>query len=362
MPDNATPSLAKRLVCALKIEGTLKEKRPVHAFGWGAKGEFLPSAVAKNYCRAFHFNLARRDDGSLVTYPVTLRFSNGSGEAKQRDSWSDVRGMAARFHDPQDDTRATDLIAMTLPEFFNATPEGFAAFAQAAKSAPCRAQTPWEKLRDMLHLIQPMPDPYPGQTRRPDEGAIRYADKDARAQLAVLQAATIGVPQSYLQASYHAVHTFRVTGFGGTNNVRFEWRPVDGVRPHDPDLTPEPGSPPVDPDDFLVPDLKNRLKNSAAGPHVRSRPMRFSLMMTIGETGDDFNDPSRPWPPRRKRVFMGMLTVNEACDTEKVSFNPGLLTDGVAASDDAILWTRIEAYRYSSEQRGGTPCPFAEGQ
>ena len=352
MGQDGPQSLAERLVDALKIPGTPELNRPVHAFGWGASGDFHPSPVAQNYCWAFHFKGKKTTaDGPHPGVRVTLRFSNGSGSGQRRDSWSDVRGMAVRFH--QDETVATDLIAMTLPEFFTSTPEGFAGFASAAKPAPCRRQTPWEKLADMVHLIQPMPDPNPGQTERPDEGAIRYANQNAEAQLAVLQAASIGAPQSYLRAAYHAVHTFRVTGEGGTHMARFEWRPVEGVRP----LIPAEIS--GDPDNFLVPDLKRRLEPPSEGSMVNTRPMRFALMMTIGENGDNFTDPSRPWPPRRKRVFMGMLTLREACDTEKTSFNPGLLTDGIEATDDPIFWTRIEAYRYSSMKRGGTPCPFA---
>ena len=356
MSQDGLKSLAEQLVDALKIRGTPQENRPVHSFGWGARGEFRPSTVAQNYCKAFHFKHgANTAGGPQPGVKATMRFSNGSGRAQRRDSWSDVRGMAVRFH--KDETTATDLIAMTLPEFFASTPEGFAKFARKANYAPCRRQTPWEKLADMLHLIQPMPDPYPGQTERPDEGAISYADTHAEAQLAVLQAASIGAPQSYLQATYHAVHSFRVTGEGGTHMVRFEWRPVEGVRPFDDTDLPDD----FDRDNFLAPDLRDRLKSSVDGSEVKTRPVRFALMMTIGENGDNFTDPSRPWPPRRKRVFMGMLTAREACDTDKISFNPGLLTDGIEATDDAIFLTRIEAYRYSSKQRGGTPCPFAEG-
>jgi catalase len=39
-------------------------------------------------------------------------------------------------------------------------------------------------------------------------------------------------------------------------------------------------------------------------------PVRFILMMALGERGDDFNDPSRSWPPHRTRVVMGTLTID----------------------------------------------------
>ena len=101
------PDIAENLVDALVLCDGSPNLRPVHAIGIGASGFFVASEVARDYCVAEHFQGAR--------IPVTVRFSNGSGSAVQRDGWSDVRGMATRFHLSQD--AATDLIAMTLPEF-----------------------------------------------------------------------------------------------------------------------------------------------------------------------------------------------------------------------------------------------------
>jgi catalase len=94
----------------------------VHSVGIAATGHFVASQAAGDYCVAEHFQ------GDKIA--VTVRFSNGSGSATQHDGWSDVRGMATRFH--LADGGATDLIAMTLPEFFTPTPETFLDFALAA--------------------------------------------------------------------------------------------------------------------------------------------------------------------------------------------------------------------------------------
>ena len=88
-------------------------------------------------------------------------------------------------------------------------------------------------------------------------------------------------------------------------------------------------------------------------------------MMTIGELGDDFNDSARPWPPHRQRIMMGTLTLDavpedQVADCERLSFNPGLLTDGIEMSDDPVLKIRLEAYKVSSKWREGTPCPFSK--
>ena len=97
---------------------------------------------------------------------------------------------------------------------------------------------------------------------------------------------------------------------------------------------------------------------------LEAEPVRFSLTMLIGEAGDNFKDSMRLWPPHRVRVMMGTLTLdtfanNQDADCEKLSFNPGLLTDGIKASEDPVLRARQEAYEFSSHRRGGVPRPFS---
>jgi len=101
-------------------------------------------------------------------------------------------------------------------------------------------------------------------------------------QLGIFQVGLIGAPESYARASYHAVHTFWVTGPGAVRRpVRFSWQPVAGVR--NTKLTDVPR------DKYLFEELKDRL---------RRWPARFMLMMTIGEEGDALDDPTKPWPAR----------------------------------------------------------------
>lgn len=333
------PEIAEKLVKALHRPDGSDDLRPVHSIGIGVTGTFVASDVARNFCKAEHFQGGK--------FPVSARFSNGSGSATVHDGWSDVRGFATRFH-LKDDV-ATDLIAMTLPEFFAPKPDSFLEFAKEAFPVRREIESPWKKFWGMLHLKPPLRDPYPGETISPDAGAIRFADKYSYAQLGVFQAATIGAPKSYVRAMYHAVHTFIVTASDGTRRwVRFTWEPIAGV------LNTNPLETPVD--DYLQDELRTRLDGDG---HAR-----FSLMMAIGETGDDFKDSTSPWPPHRVRVMMGTLTIDDVADdqtaqSEKLSFNPGLLTPGIDPSEDPVLAVRTDAYIVSSKQRGGTPCPFA---
>ncbi len=334
------PKLVEDIVHALDVKGGSPKRRPVHTVGIGATGYFKASAIAQEFCTAEHFKK------QAETVPVAVRFSNGMGVVEEHDGWSDVRGMAVRFD--LGEGQSTDLIAMTLPVFFAPDPETFLEFALHARPAPCEVASPWSKIKSYLKLQLPMPDPYPGQDERPNEGATAFADKHAWAQPAVLQASVIGAPVSYVRATYHAVHTFIVTAPDGTDRyVRFHWAPIAGVLRTDPEEPPK--------DQYLKKDLKDRLSKGIE---------RFSLMMTIGETGDDFADSTKQWPPHRKRVMMGTLTLDnvpedQEAHNEKLSFNPMHLTDGIRPSEDAVLKIRKDVYEFSSNRRGGIPCPFS---
>jgi catalase len=332
-------SVAKRLVEAVisDFPDHKQGTRPVHTIGVGVDGYFVASDIARSFCIAEHFQ------GQRV--PASVRFSNGSGSPDQHDGWSDVRGMATRFH--LRDNAATDLIAMTLGEFFAPTVDDFLAFTKAAQPTPIKRESPWRKILDMLQLKPRIPDPMPGQTASGAAGTLDYANRHRFAQLGVFQAGTIGAPVSYVRATYHAVHTFVVIAPDGIRrSVRFSWQPVAGVRNTDPTL------PPVD--NYLRQELEERLRQWPAG---------FMLMMTIGEDGDALNDPTQPWPAKRVRVVMGTLSLtnvaaDQAAAAEHISFNPCRLLPGIEASGDPILHARRDAYEVSREMRGGVACPF----
>ncbi|MFQ3596657.1 MAG: catalase [Sphingomonadaceae bacterium] len=334
--------LAQRLVDAVIADfpdhkpGT----RPVHTIGIGLKGHFRASDAARHWCIAAHFQ------GEPV--PVNTRFSNGSGSPVQRDGWPDVRGMATRFHLP--DGSATDLVAMTLREFFSRTVDDFLAFSEASRMTPFVREGAWNKFRDMLRLVQPLPNPLPGQTMTGAAGALAYANHHLPDQLAVFDVGGIGAPVSYARAMFHAVHSFILTGPDGLRHaVRFDWRPTAGVK------VTNPAEPPRD--DYLQPEIRAR---------VMRWPVEFLLVATVAEAWDAIDDPTRPLPTHRKRVVMGTLTLTEVAadqetECEKLGFNPCRLVEGIELSGDPILAARRDAYQRSQAMRGATPCPFGKG-
>jgi catalase len=330
-------SVARRLVQAIidNLPEPVPGRRPVHTIGIGVKAEFVASDVARTYCIAEHFQ------GQPI--PVSVRFSNGLGGLEQHDGWSDVRGMATRFH--LSDGTASDLIATTLGEFFVRNVDDFFEFAKVAKLEPYRRRHWLLKIADFLQLKVPPRNPYPNETENVDAGALRYANRHRFSQLGIFQVASIGAPESYARASYHAVHTFWVTAPDGVRRpVRFSWQPVAGVRNVD--------AAHVSRDKYLFKELEDRLKGW---------PARFMLMMTIGEEGDALDDPTKPWPGTRIRVAMGTLTLikvaeDQEADGERISFNPCRLAPGIEASNDPILKARRCAYEVSRDMRDG--CPF----
>ena len=339
--------VAKRLVDSIIADFPDHEpgKRPIHTIGIGVKGTFEASEVARTYCIAEHFQI-KRVQGKRVPIPVTVRFSNGSGSPKRHDGWNDVRGMATRFHLAGD--RATDLIAMTLGEFFVRGVDEFLDFTKSAQQTPAKRESALRKIGDMLSLKPPLPNPPPGQTQSGDAGTLDYANKHRFAQLAVFQAGMIGAPVSYVRAVYHAVHTFFIVGPDGVRRpVRFSWKPVAGVQ-----TTKDTNNNPDN--EYLQEELRERLKKW---------PARMMLMMTIGEAGDALDDPTVPWPARRVRVVMGTLTLKKVAedqvrDGEKLSFNPWRLVPGIEPSADPTLKARRNAYEDSRNRRGVTQCPF----
>ncbi len=311
--------------------------RPVHAIGIGAIGFFAPSTVAGAYSAAPHFAGGR--------VPVTVRYSNGSGSRVERDHDLDVRGMSVKFHFANDID--ADLIMITLPVFFAKDPRDFLHFAQ--DGVPKRAHSPsWlAKLIAKLQLHQPDPDLDPGQTTSGEAGVVRYVDRVKSARPGFVAATMLPTPTSFARATYHALHTFKLTDSEGVvRYARFTWEPVAGGRPENNSELP---------DNYLRAELGRRIART---------PTRFVLRMVLAQQGDDLDDPTVLWDTTRPRIVLGELTLTgliDSAETEKLSFNPTRVVPGFECSDDPILAARGWTYAFSCTKRGGHGCPVMKG-
>jgi catalase len=82
---------------------------------------------------------------------------------------------------------------------------------------------------------------------------------------------------------------------------------------------------------------------------IHNNPLQWHLVITVGQPGDPTNDATLPWPPDRQQVDAGTLTIDrvESDDTSparNINFDPLVLSNGIAASDDPLLSARSAPY------------------
>jgi catalase len=90
----------------------------------------------------------------------------------------------------------------------------------------------------------------------------------------------------------------------------------------------------------------------------RRKKLQWYLIVIVGRPGDPTNDATKPWPPGREQVNVGTLTLDgvESDDTSAardINFDPLVLPDGIAPSDDPLLSARSAVYSQSYTRRAG---------
>jgi catalase len=93
---------------------------------------------------------------------------------------------------------------------------------------------------------------------------------------------------------------------------------------------------------------------------IHSHALQWHLIITVGQPGDPTADATLPWPPDRQRVDVGTLNIEhvESEDTSPardINFDPLVLPNGMAGSDDPLLSARSAAYAESFTRREGEP-------
>ena len=309
-------AVAERLVNAINdISGRHPGHRAAHAKGTLCAGTFAASLEAANVTRAAHMN------GDPV--PVTVRFSNGSGDPNAPDAERrEGRGMAVKFYAPGEEP--TDIVALTLPVFFVSTPDDFLGFTRARKPDPETGEPDMEKLGAFI-------------TEHPETAAALQ-----------LILPTLVPPRSYATCAYNSLHAFHaVNGQEEGRWLRYRWEPETGEEKL-PDEEVEGASP-----DYLQEEIRERLERE---------PVVFRLLARLAAEDDPLEDPTAAWPEEREALELGRLeltgldTTRETGDDVLV-FDPTRVIDGIECSDDPILHIRSYAYSVSVERRSGVPRP-----
>jgi len=306
----AQESSAIEVVSAIEEAfGVTPGQRRNHTKGTCAVGKFVGMPEAAAYSRSPLF--------SGRPLPVVARFSLAGGNPNAPDTAKNPRGMALEFRLP--DGGLQHMTMLNTPLFGAARPATFLAQMIALKQDPATGKPDPAKLR-----------------------AFRDSHPDNASQAEFL--ATNNPPVSYANSAYFGIHTFKFIDRGNrTRLVRWRFVPQDGEqRLTDAALRTAPAN-------FLEPALIER---------TRHGPVRWDMVLTLGEPGDPENDPTLAWPEGRKEVKAGTLTISSAmpqagASCEKINFDPLVMGDGIEPTDDPILLFRSPAYAVSFAKRIG---------
>jgi len=304
--DEVTPD---QVVTAIEhVFGVTPGQRRNHIKGTCAAGKFVGDPKAAGvYTRSTLFS------GKPV--PVVARFSLAGGNPKAPDTAISPRGMALEFSLPNNETQ--HMTMLNVPVFGAAQPKTF---------------------YDQMVAMQP--DPATGKPDPEKMKAFKATHPDSLALADFM--AHHNPPVSYANSAYYGIHTFKfINGANKTTLVRWHFVPRDGEkRLTDAELKSMPPN-------FLEQKLIDRTKQG---------PVRWSMVIAIGQAGDSVTDPTVAWPADRKEVRVGTLTITSAMPQqgaacEKINYDPLVTSDGIEPTDDPILQFRSPAYATSFAKR-----------
>ncbi|PXW51422.1 catalase family peroxidase [Methylobacterium sp. B4] len=293
-----------------QVNGPHPGFRRNHAKGLCVTGTFAGNGAGAALSRAGVFAAGR------VT-PVEGRVALAGGQPYAADAATTVRSLALRFRLPDREEWRTGMNA--LPVFPVRTPEAF--FEQ---------------------LLAAKPDPATG---KPDPERMKafFATHPESAKAAgLIKARTI--TEGFADSTFRSLNAFRfVAADGRATPVRWA-------------LVPERPAARETAAQAARTDKNYLFDNLVA--QLRQEPLHWRLVVTIGRAVDATADATLPWPSDRESVDVGTLTLvgatpEEAGNCRDVNFDPLVLPDGIAPSDDPLLSARSAAYARSFTRRAG---------
>lgn len=294
-----------------QINGTYPGFRRNHAKGVCVSGYFDSNGRGVALSKAAVFPSGR--------VPFIGRFALASGQPCVADSPHIVRSLAILFQLPDGEEWRTGTI--NIPIFPVRTPQAF---------------------YDLL--LASAPDPATG---KPDPAKMKALfEKHPEAARALPVIGAHPVSSGFDNSTYHGLNAFRfINAAGVVTPVRWSMVPV---QPFAPISTTDPEK--AD---------KNYLFDALIAA-LHRHPLQWRLVVTVGQSGDPTGDASVAWPAERQQVDVGTLTIDrvESEDTSPardINFDPLILPDGIAGSDDPLLSARSAAYSRSFTRREGEP-------
>jgi catalase len=277
-----------------------------HAKGVVVTGHFDSNGNGSELSRAVIFRQGQT--------PVTGRFSLAGGNPNGADAAATARGLGLAFAFP-DGTQWRSAL-LNLPVFPDNSAQGFYDRLLAGKVVPATGQ----------------PDPAA-------MAAFLAAHPESAAAMAVIKKH----PPSpgFADSPFSSLITFYfVNDHGVRTPVRWSFVPQQQA------LAPRSGG-------------SNTLFDALIR-QLRSGPLQWRLILTVGAPGDPTTDATLPWPSDRRTVDAGVLTLTDiqteaAGNARDINFDPLVLPDGIEPSDDPLLNARSTVYAASYRARTGEP-------
>ena len=309
-PQRLTP--ARFIDTFEAVNGRHPGFRRNHAKGVCVTGFFESNGNAVRISKAIVFRPGR--------VRVIGRFALAGGNPYGPDAAGIVRSMALLFMLPDGEQWRTGM--NNIPIFVVATPTAF---------------------RDQLVAFQADP-----ATGKPDPARVhaffaKYPESARAIPLVVGRQVSSGFDNS----TYSSLDAFRFIDAAG-NSIPVRWAMV----PVQPFVAADPAQSASQDKNYLFDAVIRRINQPS------QQPLRWRLVVTIGQPGDPTNDATIAWPDNREHVDAGVLTIDHveseqtgAC--RDINYDPLVLPSGIAPSDDPLLSARSATYSQSFTRRAG---------
>ncbi|MFT8419980.1 MAG: catalase family peroxidase [Gluconacetobacter sp.] len=290
------------------VDGPHPGFRRNHAKGICVTGWFDGSGEAAQLSRAALFTRERS--------PVVGRFALAGGMPFQDDTPEKVRSLALRIMPTHSGEWRMGL--NNIPVF------------------PVRNAADFNDF-----LLASRPDP---QTHRPDVARITaFVARHPETQRALALLKARKLTSGFANDTYNSLDSFTFVNARGTA-IPVRWAMI-------PEQQAFPAAAQGAGRDYLFDDLIDVLARM---------PLRWHLVVTVGGAGDITADPTVPWPAGRRQVDAGTLTLVRAESEDGgpckgITYDPLILPEGIAPSDDPIPAARSAVYARSFVLRSGEP-------
>ena len=292
-----------------RVDGIHSGFRLNHAKGVCVSGSFESNGRGTRLSKAVVFKAGR--------VPIIGRFSLAGGNPYVADEPEMVRGLGLLFKLPDGEEWRTAMI--NTPVFAVNTPQAF-----------------------YDRLLAAQPNPKTGQPDPEKMAAFLASHPETVQATKIIQShpASSGLENS----TYYGLNAFWFMDASGRSiPVRWSLAPV---QPFAPANTTGPARPD-----------KNYLFDALIAG-ILQQPLQWHLIITIGQANDPTNDATIPWPDAREQVDVGTLTLDhveseETSPARDINFDPLVLPEGMAPSDDPLLSARSAVYSQSFTRRAG---------